>query len=62
MVRAFIRALGPNGRVVGNTFNVELVYTPRKLAKRVKAYIDLERVVERLSGAYAGSSQQREAT
>lgn len=57
-VQALIRGLGPKGKVVGNTFKVAQIYTPRKLTVRVKGCIDQEWIDERLV-AYTGSSGQR---
>lgn len=45
---------------MGNTFKVALIYTARELVERLKAYIHLERVEERLGGAYLGTSRHRE--
>lgn len=61
VVRALIRDLGARRREVGNTFRVVSVYTPGKLAERVKSYIDIERAEGRLVGAYPGTTREREA-
>lgn len=41
---------------MGNNFKVAPIFTPGELAKRVKAYIDLERAEERVSGAQYGTA------